>query len=449
MSDTSTADASTAKPVLKLVFLTLFLDLIGFSILFPLFPELLDHYLGAQGPDSAIGGLMERLESLVEGRADPEFAVVVLFGGLLGSLYSILQFLFAPFWGGLSDRIGRKRTLAFTIAGTALSYVLWFFAGTFELLIAARVLGGIMAGNIATASAVVADVSPPAKRTKNMAVVGIAIGLGFVLGPAIGALSYAYLPVAEWWPGGAELGVNPFSGAALVALLLSLLNLLQVLGRFPETRKAGAPNAAESHRRLPFRGMGVLADKRITRANFVHLLYGVAFAAMEFTLVFLAAERLEFGPTDNAKMFVFIGLTIAFVQGGFVRRRAESIGEQRLLLLGLFLLLPGFVTVGLVSTSVAQLYLGLFLLAAGSAMVMPTLSSLVSLYAPEESQGLAQGSFRSMGSLARAVGPLLGGLLYWGVASWAPYHLGALFLLLPLGLAAGLPQPDRGEAPAA
>ncbi len=449
MSDPSKAETSAAKPVLKLVFLTLFLDLIGFSILFPLFPELLEHYLGIQGPDSAVGGLMARLEELVAGRANAEFAVVVLFGGLLGSLYSILQFVFAPFWGGLSDRIGRKRTLVFTIAGTALSYVLWFFAGTFELLIAARVLGGIMAGNIATASAVVADVSPPSKRTKNMAVVGIAIGLGFVLGPAIGALAYAYLPILDWWPGGAELGVNPFSGAALVALVLALLNLAQVLGRFPETRKPGVPEAAASHRRLPFRGMGLLADKRIARANFVYLLYGMAFAAMEFTLVFLAAERLGFGPTDNAKMFVFIGLTIAFVQGGFVRRRAESVGERRLLLLGLFLLLPGFVAVGLVTTSVAQLYLGLFLLSAGSAMIMPTLAALVSLYAPAESQGLAQGSFRSMGSLARAIGPLLGGLLYWGVASWAPYHLGALFLLVPLGLAAGLPQPERQEAPAA
>ncbi len=449
MSDPSEAETSAAKPVLKLVFLTLFLDLIGFSILFPLFPELLEHYLGIQGPDSAVGGLMARLEELVAGRANAEFAVVVLFGGLLGSLYSILQFVFAPFWGGLSDRIGRKRTLVFTIAGTALSYVLWFFAGTFELLIAARVLGGIMAGNIATASAVVADVSPPSKRTKNMAVVGIAIGLGFVLGPAIGALAYAYLPILDWWPGGAELGVNPFSGAALVALVLALLNLAQVLGRFPETRKPGVPEAAASHRRLPFRGMGLLADKRIARANFVYLLYGMAFAAMEFTLVFLAAERLGFGPTDNAKMFVFIGLTIAFVQGGFVRRRAESVGERRLLLLGLFLLLPGFVAVGLVTTSVAQLYLGLFLLSAGSAMIMPTLAALVSLYAPAESQGLAQGSFRSMGSLARAIGPLLGGLLYWGVASWAPYHLGALFLLVPLGLAAGLPQPERQEAPAA
>ena len=143
-------------------------------------------------------------------------------------------------------------------------------------------------------------------------------------------------------------------------------------------------------------------------------------------------------------MFVFIGLTIAFVQGGFVRRLAPKVGEKKLLVLGLALMLPGFAAVG-ASNSTGLLYIGLGLLATGSALAMPTLSALVSLYAPLERQGLALGAFRSMGALSRAIGPILGGVLYWSLASWAPYYLGAAFLVLPLVLAIGLPDPRAGD----
>jgi MFS family permease len=430
---------STPPPrtVLGLVFLTVFLDLIGFSILFPLFPDLLSHYLAREGPDSLVGRLHGTLAGWIGGRGDAEFAVVVLFGGVLGSLYSGLQFLFAPLWGGLSDRIGRRPTLLLTLGGTACAYLLWLFSGSFLVLVLSRVLGGIMAGNIATASAVIADVSPPERRTANMAIVGIAVGLGFVLGPAVGALAYYGISLPSDWFGAGDLALNPFSGAALAALVLAMVNLLWAWRRFPETRPVRG-SAAELRTRNPFAGLARLGDPGVRRTNVVYLLYQTCFAAMEFTLVFLAAERFAYGPRDNAVMFVFIGLTIALVQGGFVRRSAGRIGERPLAVAGLALLIPGFLAVGL-SSSQTALYLGLFLLASGSAIAFPTLSALVSLYAPDRDQGLALGVFRSMGALSRAIGPVLGGLAYWSAGGTAPYLAGAALLVVPLLLATRLP----------
>lgn len=440
---------SEAKPrVMGAVFLTVLLDLIGFSVLFPLFPELLEHYLDREGPDSSIGRLHAWLVDLVGDRSGADFAVIALFGGVLGSAYSLLQFLFAPIWGGVSDRIGRKRVLMLTLGGTVLAYTLWFFAGTFALLVASRLLAGVMAGNIATASAIVADVYPPEKRSRGMAAVGAAIGLGFVLGPALGALSYAYVDVLKHFPTWESLGVNPFSSAAAVSLGLALLNWVLVAARLPETLDRS--KATERAGAFGFLRVKELGDAALLRTHLVYLVYMILFSAMEFTLVFLTTDRLLYGPSENAWMFVFIGLVIALVQGGVVRRRAEKVGEKRMATLGLVLVIPGFVLVGLVpdgggGASGTQLFGGLFLLATGSAMVMPCLSALVSRYAHEGRQGLAQGTFRSMGSLARALGPFLGGLAYWSLSSSSPYLLGALFMLLPLALVARLPAP----APAA
>ena len=446
---------SEAKPrVMGAVFLTVLLDLIGFSVLFPLFPQLLEHYRIREGADSAIGELYAWLVEIVgdQDERSARYAVIALFGGVLGSAYSLLQFLFAPVWGGISDRIGRKRVLMVTLGGTVVAYTLWFFAGTFTLLVVSRLLAGIMAGNIATASAIVADVYPPEKRSRGMAAVGAAIGLGFVLGPALGAAAYALVDVLHHFPSWEAWGVNPFSSAAAVSLGLAALNWLLVAARLPETLDRGTERPRAGL--LGFLKVKELGSAALVRTHLVYLAYMILFSAMEFTLVFLTTDRLSYEPTDNAWMFVFIGLVIALVQGGVVRRRAEKVGEKRMATLGLLLVIPGFVLVGVVpegggGSAGLQLYLGLFGLATGSAMVMPCLSALVSRYADEGRQGLAQGTFRSMGSLARALGPFLGGVAYWSLSSSSPYLVGALLMLVPLALAAGLPVPKpAAEEPA-
>lgn len=445
------SDEPSARPaprsVLGLVFLTAFLDLAGFSILFPLFPELLSHYLALEGEGSLLGRGVARLAEWAGDGADADFLVVALFGGLLGGLYSLLQFLFAPLWGSVSDRIGRRPTLLLTLSGTCVAYAVWFFAGSFALLIASRLFAGVMAGNIATASAVVADVTSPRDRSKGMGLLGAGIGLGFIFGPAIGGLT-AQFDLTGAWDGAQAMGVNPFSAPALAAFALALVNVAWAAARLPETL-APERRGAASHRRsvnpLVLFGSGS-AGARVARVNLIYFLAFAAFGAAEFTLVFLAVERFGYTPRDNAWMFVFVGLTIALVQGGAIRRLAPRYGDRRLAVAGQALILPSFVLVGLAQGS-GTLYLGLFLMAVGSALIVPSLSALVSRYAPPERQGLALGSFRSVGSLARALGPLVGGVLYWRLGSASPYLAAAVVVLLPAWLSLGLAEPEDAPAP--
>jgi MFS family permease len=432
------------------VFLIVFIDLVGFSVLFPLVPQMLDHYLGLEGERSLLGGLVGALAKLAGTDERATFAVHALFGGVLGSLYSGLQFLFAPVWGALSDKLGRRPTLCVTLAGTALAYVVWVFAGSFALLVASRVLSGVMAGNISIASAVVGDTTSGKDRAKGMGMVGMAIGLGFILGPALGGVGSLFDPLARW-PELARFGINPFSVPALLSLALATVNLVWVVRGFvetlpPERRGRPAP-AAEGARTLhPFRALRTLRSPGLQRASLTYFLYLCSFSAVEFTLTFLTFERLAYDPRANMWMFVYVGLLMALVQGGAIRRLAPRFGERRLVLIGLCLPMPGFVLIGTTYSS-AQLYLGLTFMALGSSLAMPSLSSLASRYAPAERQGLALGGLRSAGALARAVGPLLGGLFFWKLGSASPYVAGAAALVVPLLLAARLP-PIADEAPA-
>lgn len=441
MSEPTAARPGT-RSVLGLVFLTAFLDLAGFSILFPLFPELLRHYLEVEGEASLLGRGVARLAAFAGDGADAQFLVVALFGGILGALYSMLQFLFAPVWGSVSDRIGRRPTLLLTLGGTCLAYLMWFFAGSFALLVASRLFAGVMAGNIATASAVVADVTSAKDRSKGMGLLGAGIGLGFIFGPAIGGMT-AHIDLTDAWQGARAWGVNPFSAAALAAFVLSVVNVTWAAARLPETL-APELRGRGAHKRsanpLVLFGRDA-AGARVARVNLIYFLAFAAFGAAEFTLVFLAVERFGYTPRDNAWMFVFVGLTIALVQGGAIRRLAPRYGDRRLAIAGQVLILPSFVLIGLAQGSGA-LYLGLFLMAVGSALIVPSLSALVSRYAPPERQGLALGSFRSVGSLARALGPFAGGLLYWRLGSASPYLAAAVVVLLPAWLSLGLAEPD-------
>ncbi|MDG1499037.1 MAG: MFS transporter [Planctomycetota bacterium] len=442
MDTNSQAADSGKRSILGLVFLTVFLDIVGFSIIFPLFPDLLDHYLALSGEGSFLANLVAKLEEISGGE---KTAVVTLFGGLLGSVYGLLQFLFATVWGGLSDRIGRRPTLLVTLVGTALSYVLWIFAGSFAVLIAARVLGGIMAGNISTASAAVADTTTAADRAKGMGIVGMAIGLGFILGPAIGGLTMGLELFDVDTATGSMFALNPFSVPAFFSLILALLNLLWVATKFQETLPKSTKAKTESSRSLnPFGRLKTLNFPGVVRINFIYLLYLIAFAAIEFTLTFLAKERFDYKPMDMAKMFIFVGFIIALVQGGFVRRLAPKYGERLVARIGMLCTVPGFLLIGGADTT-GILYAGLAFMAVGSALVMPCLSALVSRYTPPDRQGLALGAFRSMGSLSRAAGPILGALVYWKFDSESAYRAGALLLLVPIFLAFGLPAVQKEE----
>ena len=442
--DTATREsaATEARPsTLWLIFLTIFLDLIGFSIIFPLFPHMLSHYFEREGDTGLLGAVLELIRSAAGNQGSIQHAV--LFGGVLGSLYSLLQFLFAPFWGGLSDRTGRRPVLLITVAGLAASYFLWFWSGSFLLLVVSRLFGGMMAGNISVATAAVADSTPPEKRAQGMGIIGAAFGLGFILGPPLGAALSA-IDLTRAAPSLANYGVNPFSAAAGGAFLLSAVNWVVLWKWFPETlRPEDRGKAREGGRTINLAKLFHPVDiPGVHRANLTWFVYLLSFSGMEFTLTFLAVERFGFTQMQNGYMFVFIGLIIAFVQGGMIRQLAPVYGEKSLAIAGFLSVAPGILLTGFARTQ-GMLYLGLALMAFGSALITPSLSSLVSLYTPSSRQGSVLGVFRSLGALARAVGPLSAAIAYWRFGSKAAYAVGTAILVVPFLMVLTLPEPQR------
>lgn len=445
MAKTKQASTQQERRTLGIVFLTLFLDLVGFSIIFPLFPAMLDYYLpNGAGDGSLLGQLVAVLANWAEssGSGDPRFMTAVLFGGILGSIYSILQFLCAPLWGAWSDRVGRRKVLLITISGLVLSYLLWFFAASFWVLILSRIIGGAMGGNLSVATAAVADSTTREKRSSGLALIGIAFGLGFITGPGIGGLA-AKVDLTALLPGSEALGINPFSMPALISLLLALVNLGWVWSRFKETLPEGQPDRPQPETR-GFAAFGLLTTggPEIRRSNLLYLIYMLAFSGMEFTLTFLAVERFAFSPAQNGGMFVFIGFILILVQGGIVRRLAGPVGEKRLALAGLCFGVAAFLALAF-ALKLGVFFLALAALAFSIGLVSPTLSALVSLYSSESEQGSALGVFRSAGALARAIGPLVAALVYFAYGSQSAYLFGAAVVLIPLIMALKLPQPEK------
>lgn len=447
----STPLSPRAKSSLSIVFLVLFLDLVGFSIIFPLFPALATYYLETDPDNYFLRLIFDSIHALFghSGGEALSMSSIVLFGGALGALYSFLQFFAAPFWGGISDRIGRRPVLLITVFGLAFSYLLWGIAGSFTTLIIARFLGGVMSGNISTASAVVADVTTRNNRSKGMATIGIAFALGFIIGPAVGGI-FSLINLLDYYPTLERFGINPFSLPAFFAFLLSMINFYLVWTKFDETLpkdSSGVQSDAEDRpQRIvnPIKLFRPLPYVGVNFTNISNFLFILAFSGMEFTLTFLAVERLSYGPFDNAKMFIFIGIIITLVQGGYVRRKANQVGEKLMSLRGMATIIPGLLIISY-SQNTFILYLGLFFLAVGSSMVIPCLTSLVSLYTPPQVQGQAIGVFRSLGALGRVIGPLVASVLYWKYGSAVPYLVGSAFLLIPLLLISSLPNPSKDE----
>ncbi len=435
------------RRILGLIFLTVFMDIVGFSIIIPLFPHLLDHYIRTEG---ATGTLIGSLNSAAEWMGgDTVFKKTVLFGGLLSTMYSLLQFVFSPIWGALSDRLGRRRILTVTLAGNALSYLLWIFAGQFWLVVVTRLISGMMAGNIAVASAAAADITDEKERTKGMAVVGIAIGLGFVFGPVIGGLAssvqFAHGPVTG------SFGLNPFSVPAAIAASLALLNFILVVKFFPETLASDRRASADAKRPSVF-DLATVRSSAVRRTSFANLVYQVAFTGMENTIVFLTLALFAYSPRDNAWLFLFNGACMIFAQG-LARQLVKRLGQRKVVILGMIIAAVAFVCVALIPTPTAEtpspawsegaFYLGLGLISFATGLILPSVSALVSLYSDSSEQGRNLGILRSAGSLARVIGPVTAALLYFHFGSHFWVYLGGALLMLPaIWIVRGLPDPS-------
>lgn len=440
---------STIEPIspkrplsLGVIFLTLYIDLVGFSIIFPLGPDLLKHYLEVDGHAGLLGWFLEHINATARFLGNETHLPEVLFGGIISSLFSILQFVFAPFWGTLSDKRGRRPILLLTVAGTAFSYLLWIVSGSFWLFLLARVVAGAFGGNLSVATAAVADVTSRAERSKAMGLVGAAFGLGLVTGPAIGGFT-ARINLLDTFPSLAAWGVNPFSVPALFSFVLGLVNLVWIALRFRETRSPATPGTVtETRLRNPIRAILSLDDARIRGVNLVAFVYSVAFVAMEATLVFLSAERFDYTAWDNAKLMCFLGVCSILTQGVIVRRLLRTVTETRVLGGGLIASTLGLLLIGFAPAEV-WLYAGVGFLALGSGLVNPSTTGLISLYADAEQQGRVLGIFRSLGSLSRAITPITAGVIFWTWGATAVF-VGAAVLALGAWFAGTrLPQPEK------
>lgn len=441
MEKSVSPNAGTRR-VLGLVFLTVFMDFLGFSVIFPVYPQLMGHYLATEREGSALHALLNVAQGIA-GTTHP-VAVAALFGGLLGAIFAGMQFLFTPVWGRLSDRFGRRPVLLATLAGTALAYALWAFAGSFTVLLCSRLLAGMMAGNISVAQAAAADVTSGRDRSKAMGLVGVAIALGMLCGPALCAISAGHPGEAPAAPSAGLFGLNPFSGVAAVSLLMASLNLAVAWFAFRETLPAERRSATGERRGSIFQ-LHRLESADIRRATVVNLLFFTAFAGMESTLTFATLDLFNYNVPQNTRMFVFIAVCMALVQGGIVRRMGARIGERRMVIGGQIASLAGFATLALAGTP-GVFYAGLFLFTVAAGLTQPSLAALVSLYSDERSQGFHAGVLRSAGALARAVGPIAAALLYFKTGGHvAVYAAGAVLALTPLPLALRMSQPKHSH----
>jgi len=431
--------------VLVIVFISLVLDLLAFTVILPLLPSILDFY-GSHAEENSLYHTVKTAVSgfrVLVGAPDTPRWNSVLFGGMLGSLFSFLQYLSSPLIGAVSDVYGRKRMLLLTSVGIASSYALWAVSHSFSLFVLARILGGISKGNISLSTTIVSDVTRPQDRTKGMAVIGIAFSVGFLLGPLIGAYFSLQARELALQPGGGAFYVAP----ALFALSLAIINVVFIAVCMPETlprhkwakslgsgfsRAVPLINPAMLFRFTAVQHTSVSDVCGMQNVGVVYFLYLFFYSGLEFTLTFITHNRFNYDSMQQGKMFFFIGLIMILVQGGFVRRIKPG-KEISTVSKGLVVLIPAFIVVAF-AHSQSVLYLGLGLYSFASAVVVPCLTTVASSYGPVDQKGTVLGIFRSLGALARSLGPIFASTVYWSMGPVVCYIVGGVSLLLPLYL---------------
>lgn len=430
------------KKHLFTIFLAVFINIAGFALILPLSPALLSFYLPHQEADGGmLGQFISTARTFAEslGKENPTFTTAVFFGCFIASVYSLLQFLFSPICGRLSDRFGRRPVLVITLAGTTLSYALWAIAGSFNLFLIARMLGGVMAASLSVATAAMADITTKIDRTKGMALVGIAFGLGFLFGPAIGGL-LTKINLLNFYPNLKSIGINPFSACALVAMLLAAFNLIWILTQFKETLPKDKRIKIKAKCRFltAFRAQ----TTAILKTNLSYFIFILAFSGLEFTLSFLATERFSYTSIQIGYLFLYIGFILIFTRGYIIKKISGKVDERAIAAIGVISGIIAFLIIALAFTQIL-FFIGSSFLALAVALTSTSLTSLVSLYATENTQGQEIGLFNSAGSLARAFGPLLAAIPYIYLGAKGAYVSVSSLLIIPLIIFFFLPKPCK------
>ena len=378
------------KKAFLIIFLTVFIDLLGFGLIVPILPNYAKE-LGA---------------------SDAEF-------GLIASVFSLLNFIFTPFLGAYSDRIGRRPIILVSIFMNMIGYIIFAHAFALPLFIFSRVLNGIGSSNISAAQAYIADITSLENRTKMMGMIGAAFGLGFIFGPLFGGLlKSAY-------------GIE---GVGYAAAALCFVNLISVYFLLPESNKS--LNKEAPIKFVPVNDFITAFTKPVLRElMWLWVIYVLAFAAMQTISALLWKEQYGFDEKHIGYLFGIIGIASVIVQAGLVGRLNKAFGEKKLLVVGSILMIIGLGTVPFVphENFWSWAVVNICFIALGNGCLTPSITALVSKITPPEEQGRMLGLSQSVGSISRIIGPAMSGIFYgWYYA--LPYLVGAALMVVGLFL---------------
>jgi MFS transporter, DHA1 family, tetracycline resistance protein len=383
------------KRVFWIIFFVVFIDLVGFGIVFPLLP------------------LYARQFQM------SEFQIGIVLG-----IYSLMQFIFAPILGRLSDRVGRRPVLLVSMLGTAVSFFMLAWSHNFWWFFIARALDGIAGSNLATAQAYIADISPKEQRTRNLGMwIGAAFGLGFAFGPFLGGglhlLGQMILPQAA------------LSFPFLVAGAIALINAVFGYFMLPESLKI---RDSEHHIGRRTFSWSIIHEHVGAAVGPLIITYAVvifAFAQMEATFTWISNDLFKLPHIAIYALFGYLGIVMSIVQGGVVRRLAPKMGDKNLAVIGCALMVVGLATLPMFH-NVLWLLLTSGLLAAGESFANPALISSISKGSNDYIQGETMGVTQSLASLSRFLGPLAAGYFYQYLGKPSPYFISAIIMLLAI-----------------
>ncbi len=397
--------SAVKKTQLVVIFITVFIYLLGFGIIIPILP-ILSRDFGANAIET----------------------------GLLMSVYSFMQFLFAPFWGRLSDRIGRRPILIFCLLGEAVSYILFAQSRDLHLLFVARAMAGFFGASISTASAYISDITPPNERSKGMALIGVAFGLGFVFGPAIGgALTQI----------GSHISTEAFFNTSFAAYFVAgICAFTSLFGYFKLEESLKEKNKSQERKN---RFLVIFEKLQIPNVNMlivIFFLLSFAMSSMEATLILFMGDKFQWGIKEVSYGFGYIGLIMIFSQGFLVRKLIPKLGERTVLFYGIISFSTGLGIIG-IAESIPTMALAMTLLALGNGLSNPSVLGSISLLTDSSEQGGTLGVTQSLSSLGRILGPALGGFLFNNISKTSPFlfssSLGFFAFIILIAIYAKIP----------
>ncbi|KAL2112220.1 hypothetical protein VUR80DRAFT_8280 [Thermomyces stellatus] len=442
-------DPARRKKVLKVIVVSLLLDLLSFTFILPLFPKLLEYYRDreASAPVTdddnvsflqTIFSYLNRYKAAFERPIDSRYDIVLL-GGAMGSLFSLLQAIASPLIGSLSDRYGRRAALLASMAGNILSVLLWVMAVDFRTFVLSRVVGGLSEGNVQLATAMATDISDEKSRGSTMALIGACFSVAFTFGPMLGAYLSSIATVAK----------NPFATAAGVSLFLIITETAYLYFYLPETLPSLTGRSDKETSKDGTAKKEKVEQTKRTNSHFLlnatHFVFLLFFSGMESSLSFMTYDLFSFTSAENGRLLGFIGLVASILQGGVTRRLPPLFAVR----IGTTSCLAAFALLARLET-ISTLYVAASCLAMTSATVVTGLNALSSFEASSGERGGKLGMMRSWGQLGRGLGPVLFTSVYWWAGREVAYKLGATGMaVVAVAVFAGLKTPGGGNKKAA